>query len=163
MKNSIVKIAFFIFCIGFLLQCKSEKQPSNIETTTTSESNPEEYITVPEITQSFFDTLVSLADHTDIIFYNYPISLSQDQKKDIHTLLGFFQKGPVKIPKSCKPDADIIFLEQGIIIADGKFYISQDGCRHIVFLKDNKPYCGVNMNDQGVNFYRGVLNSHRID
>ncbi len=120
------------------------------------------YTSVPEISQALFDSLVTMADHTDIIFYNRPISLSQDTKKDIHTLLGFFQKGEVQLPKSCKADADIIFQSEGTIIADGKFYISAEGCRHIIFLKDNKPYCGVNMNDQGVTFYRNLLKSHRV-
>jgi hypothetical protein len=155
--------SFFIYLLitSVLFAC----QPSSTnqeETKTTAEVAPE---TQPEvlanpgsITVDMMKLLWEECDYVDIIFYDNPLSVSQNDKGGIRATLQFISTKPVPHMSNCKPTGRLSFMIQGDIIAEADIYLSQ-GCTYFAFLKDGKIIHVNEMTPDGIKFISQVRQS----
>jgi hypothetical protein len=96
-------------------------------------------------------------DYIDYIFHNLPISVSQDEKASINSNILFIKNEPIKsLPLDCKPIGRKFFSIKGeaYLIADVYF---GNGCAAYVFLDGEKPIYANAMTEQGVTFYKKII------
>lgn len=157
------------FLSAILFSCKSEstKQESSstdsTETQVTANSNKPlaaaTDIHYPSLTNDIMKNLAANCDYIDYIFYDLPISISQDNKKAIISNLNFLSREvPSIMPSACKPMGRKFFHIDGEIILEADVYFNQDeGCFFYVFYENGKKTYANKISSDGVNFYLNVF------
>ena len=106
--------------------------------------------------QALFQKLLRECDNVDIIFYDSPISMSQDQRASIRGALFFIDPIRVAPFSDCKATGRISYLINGEIAAEADFYCG-DQCTYFIFMENNKPAYANAMSASGVDFFRNIL------
>lgn len=160
---------YFIAIISVLLfSCKSSNDQDAAAQVTTStqksktnkavanNSNVEKY---PGVTEGMIRRLMNQCDYVDYIFYNLPISISQDDKKAILSNINFIAKtSPESIPATCKPMGRKSFQKNGEIMIEADIYINvEEKCFFYVFYENGKKAYANHMTADGINFYYNVF------
>ncbi len=113
-----------------------------------------------ETIQSFplplFNKLLAECDYVDIIFYNSPASISQEDKGSIRSALMFMDPIPFQPKEECKSIGRIAYMINGEIVAEGDIHASP-GCEYIAFLEEGKVVYSNKLSENGVNFFSGIL------
>lgn len=121
-------------------------------------------ISYPSLTKEIIKDLAMNCDFVDYIFYDLPISISQDDKKAIVSNINFISKEvPTRIPPGCKAMGRKSFMQNGEILIEADIYLNkEEGCYLYVFYKDGKKAYANNISSDGVNFYFNVFNQAGI-
>ena len=154
---------------AILFSCKSEStnQGSNskdsTETQVAMNSNKPVLaatdINYPSLTNDIIKNLAENCDYIDYIFYDLPISISQDNKQAIISNLNFLSRNvPSSIPNACKPMGRKFFHIDGEIILEADVYLNkEEGCFLYVFYENGKKTYANKISSDGVNFYSNVF------
>ncbi len=100
--------------------------------------------------------LLAECDYVDILFFESPVSMSQNDNAGIQSTLTFITRQIAKHNPECKPLGRIIYMIKGDIIAEGDFYCT-DGCTYILFMEDDKPKYANELSSNGVQFFQKIL------
>lgn len=109
-----------------------------------------------DIRQSLWES----CDYIDIIFYNSPISMSQEDQPAIRGSLSMISGQPAVPGENCKALGRISFMQQGVIMTEADFYSSEQ-CHYFQFLQDGKPTYAETLTPAGINFFAQIQQQYR--
>lgn len=159
MNKSVWLIGYVVISLG-MTSCNSPKadpKPAPVESNVKPSND---LASLPSLTPEWFYRLVEECDYIDYIFYDLPISISQDEKSAINSNLALIAKtSPQSFNQGCKPIGRKLFHHDGEVILEADMYFDPvNKCNYYVFLVDNKPTYINLISQQGINFYMNVFN-----
>ena len=102
------------------------------------------------------EELTTSCDGIDIIFYNSPMSMAQDESRAIQATLSYISPNPATPKPECEPMARISFIGSGVMLADANIYCTQ-GCTYFEFMEGDEAVYANALSDQGIQFFSGIL------
>ena len=109
------------------------------------------------ITAEIVTLIVDSCSHVDMLFNDYPVSMSQNEKNSIISDLTYISTDAItEIPGQCKPVGRKVYNGNGEVLIEADLYFSE-GCYFMVFIKDEQALFGNKMNEQGIAFYERLL------
>lgn len=142
---------------ALILTLGSCKEKKTITPETELVNSEEQLFDLPALPISELQMLYDKASYVDYIFYDLPFSLSQDNQASIRANLGLLSPDKLTtLSISCKPIGREFFQVDGEIAYEADLYYS-DGCYGYVFLKDNKPAFANMISEEGLKFYRNII------
>jgi len=108
------------------------------------------------IPEKVYLRLLAECDYVDILFFDSPVSMGQDDYAGIQSTLTFITKQIAKPAPDCKPLGRISYMIKGEIIAEADFYCSE-GCTYMLFMEDNKPKYANVLSPNGIQFFQNIL------
>jgi hypothetical protein len=151
MKNTFLFLVTSV-CIITMSACKSEAKTETTESVATTPA-PLPY---PALGNEAIGTLYSQADKVDIIFYDLPISVNQDNPASVKNTVLYVSPAAPNITGNCKPLGRLTWMQQGNIIREADIYCDT-GCEYLLFMQDNKPFAANAMGPAGVAFFKNVI------
>ncbi len=106
--------------------------------------------------EAVYVRLLAECDYVDIMFFDSPVSMSQNDNAGIQSTLTFITRQVAKPNPECKPMGRISYMIKGDIIAEGDFYCT-DGCTYIIFMEDTKPKYANVLSTNGVQFFQNII------
>ena len=152
-----MKHTFLFFLISACLitvsaSCKSEAKTETSEQVPAAPAPP----TYPALGNEAIGTLYSQADKVDIIFYDLPISVNQDNPASVKNTVLYVSPAAPNITGNCKPLGRLTWLQQGTILREADVYCDT-GCEYLLFMQDNKPLAANAMGPAGVAFFKNII------
>lgn len=98
-------------------------------------------------------------DYIDVIFYDMPISLSQNERASIQNTIGYISDSPATLFPDCKSVGRFFFQKEGDDMIQADFYFGGK-CYAFVFLENGKPKYGNKLTDQGKAYFEKIFNSY---
>lgn len=146
----------FILSGFFLIGCGAKKTE---EATATAPPAQAESILPDSL--GFLDkadiaALNASADHVDIIFYNHPISVSQDDTASVRNTVHYIMHYAPTVTYKCAPLGRLAWMANGVIVKEADIYVGT-GCNYLLFIANNKPYAANAMAMEGVQFFNNIL------
>jgi hypothetical protein len=154
MKKNILLSGIFGFMMITAWSCK----PSDTTDTTQKEpvvETPSRPI-YPALGNQAIAELYSRADKVDIIFYNLPISVNQEDPKSVKNTALYVSPAAPNITADCKPLGRLSWMSEGVIIREADIYC-EPGCEYLLFIEDNKPLAANAMVQAGVDFFKNIM------
>lgn len=96
----------------------------------------------------------------DILFYDLPISASQQAQSDLRTSLTFIASDAPTSMEKCIPTGHIWYTARGGRQEDADFYFSS-GCVFYLWYETGVPTYANSLTEAGVNFYNNIIQSQR--
>lgn len=116
--------------------------------------------TFPFLSSKDVNTLYSIADHVDVIFYKLPISVSQDDPASAKNTSLYISPASPRITSHCEPIGRLSWIADGKIIRDADFFIGE-GCNYFVFIENGKPVYKNAMALEGVQYFQTIMSQIR--
>jgi hypothetical protein len=111
---------------------------------------------LPALGNTELTELYAAAERADIIFYNLPISVDQDDATSAKNSVLYVSPTSQEMNPACKPLGRITWMTNGSIFKEADIYIDQ-GCQYFVFIKNNQPMAVNAMSQSGVLFFQNVI------
>ncbi|HJW30871.1 MAG TPA: hypothetical protein VJ508_16670 [Saprospiraceae bacterium] len=112
---------------------------------------------LPFLSNLEISKLYAMSQKVDIIFYNLPISVSQDDEESAkNTVLYITPASPANMG-SCKAIGRLSWISEGKIVREADFYLG-DNCHYLVFMEHNQPVFANDMGKEGVEFFTNIMN-----
>ncbi|MBK9981666.1 MAG: hypothetical protein IPP15_04455 [Saprospiraceae bacterium] len=144
-----VTFILFILCISSCRQSPKEgKEEEKPKTVTTSP--------YPSMSNEEITNLFSITDKVDMIFYNLPMSINQDDAKSAKNTVLYISPAPALMNAPCKALGRLSWISKGAIVKEADIYCDQ-GCQYFIFMTDNKPVASNAMSESGVVFFNQIL------
>ncbi len=152
MKSKPLAALTFILFIFSISSCgHSSKEGKEEEKPLAANSSPYPPISNAEITNLF-----SITDKVDMIFYNLPMSINQDDAKSAKNTALYVSPAPALMNAPCKALGRLSWISKGVIVKEADIY-SDTGCQYFIFMTDNKPVAANAMSESGVVFFNQIL------
>lgn len=153
-----MKISSIIFstCIlvSLLSACQQKKDTGASEVSTeTSTSRPTQ---LPFLQSVDVNTLYSIGQSVDIIFYKLPISVSQDDAASVKNSVLYIVPALPAISGKCEAVGRMSWLSDGKIIREADFFLGQ-GCNYFEFMENGQPAYRNAMAPAGVEFFTTII------
>lgn len=145
-------ILFASFAIILCLACKPAKEEAETEEEAPQEIN----ISYPAYGNEYISKLYAETDKVDIIFYDLPISVNQDDAGSAKNTVLYISPTNPKVTVDCKPIARLSWIGDGRIIKEADVYVDT-GCEYLLFMEDNAPVAANAMAQSGVAFFRNII------
>ncbi len=142
-----------IAIMGLLLSCNGG---SSSKASTQDKKEKINYKKYPPLPVERRQALLDFCDAIDIIYYELPISMNQDDPTSIQRNIYFTMDLEAPVNPSCKPMAHIIYLAKGEVLEEADIYFTE-GCKFYIFMEDQKPAYANMMSKLGDNFFSNVL------
>jgi len=152
MTNSRLIIYLLFVTVAILFTCKEvtkEEQPP-----APAVSKPT--ISYPALGNQEISQLYSVADKVDMIFYELPISVNQDDAASAKNSVLYVSPSPVDINSSCRPLGRLSWISQGAIYKEADIYMDSV-CQYFIFMTNNKPVAANAMSESGVQFFTNII------
>jgi len=144
-------ITFFLLSLLISSCSPRPKEVKEEEKTTSPSSSPYPPLSNEEITRLF-----SITDKVDMIFYNLPMSVNQDDAKSAKNTVMYISPAPAVMSNPCKALGRLSWISQGAIVKEADIY-SDAGCQYFIFMQDNKPVASNAMSESGVVFFTQII------
>src|SRR4030095_1369794 len=104
----------FMICLPLMYACKpvTKDNASEIKQST-SVTSPYPSLSNEEITK-----LYSIAEKVDMIFYNLPMSVNQDDAASAKNTVLYISPAPAIIANNCKPLGRLSWISEGAIVQE---------------------------------------------
>lgn len=154
MKNQLPIIFWAMCSIVALSSCKSEKAG---ETTTDTPTADTTSVTTgyPAMGTQDIAMLYSQVDKVDIIFYNLPISVNQEDPTSAKNTALYVSPASPRIREQCQALGRLTFMSDGEIIREADVFC-EPGCEYLLFIENNKPIYANAMGHAGIAFFNNV-------
>ncbi len=152
MKHTLLLFFISACLIAVSASCKSETKTETTEPVAAVPAPP----AYPALGNEAIGTLYSQADKVDIIFYDLPISVNQDNPASVKNTVLYVSPAAPNITANCKPLGRLTWMQQGNIIREADVYCDP-GCEYLLFMQDNKPFAANAMGPAGVAFFKNVI------
>jgi hypothetical protein len=147
--------ALFIPALMILLICQACQSKKTTEVEEVAVPTAIE-IPYPALGNAEVSQLYASTDRVDIIFYDLPISVNQDDSRSAkNTALYVTPASPVVTVK-CKPLGRLTWMSEGRIFKEADVY-SGPGCQYLLFMENNSPVAANAMSKEGVDFFNNVI------
>jgi len=110
----------------------------------------------PPLSNQDIVKLYSIAEKVDIIFYNLPMSVNQDDAASAKNTVLYISPAPAIMSHPCKPLGRLSWLSKGVIVQEADIY-ADTGCQYLIFMKDNHPVAANALSESGIQFFTQVL------
>ena len=147
----------WIWCIVLLTlvvySCKNDQKNASENKKAEEQINYQAY---PPLPVERRQALIKYCDAIDIIYYNLPISMNQDDPQSVLRNIYFTMDVGLKVNPDCKALGHIIYLSKGDVLEEADIYFSE-GCKFYMFMEDAKPAYANMMSKLGDTFFSNVL------
>lgn len=145
-------LSFFLSLIVLLaISCKEKKNTDTTETTIESPEKP----AYPSLGNEALSKLYAETEKVDIIFYNLPISVNQDDAPSAKNTALYVSPASPNITKVCQPIARLTWLSNGTIAREADVYC-EPGCQYFLFMENNQPIAANAMVQGGIEFFNNI-------
>jgi len=142
----------FTFPLLFLYSCSPSSKDNKPEVKSPAlPTSPYPPLGNEELTK-----LYSIAEKVDMIFYNLPMSVNQEDAASAKNTVLYISPAPAIMSNPCKPLGRLSWISQGIIVKEADIYVDT-GCQYMIFMKDNQPVAANAMSESGVQFFNQIL------
>ena len=141
-------ICFFVM----LCACKNGKTAG----TESPEAQTVPTYKYPSLGNQEISTLYAMAEKVDIIFYDLPISVNQDDASSAKNSALYVSPAPVEVNAACKPMGRLSWLSKGEIVREADFY-ADTVCHYFIFMQNNQPVAANDMSEAGFQFFRNIV------
>ena len=152
MKHTFLLLLISACLITVIASCKSEVKTETSEPVAATPAPPK----YPALGNEAIGTLYSQADKVDIIFYDLPISVNQDNPASVKNTVLYVSPAAPNITGNCKPLGRLTWMQQGTILREADVYCDT-GCEYLLFMQDNKPLAANAMGPAGVAFFKNII------
>lgn len=150
-----------LLIVGLFFGCKNDK--SSTENVTTPEpaaaAQAQGVAKYPICTSEMMQNLWQNSDGLDIIFYELPISMSQDNAESVRQSLSYIAAEQALVSDQCKAAGRVSFKVKGSITQEADIFLGPMCNYYIFYDKQNKPLYANKMNSQGVAFFNQLIGS----
>lgn len=144
---------FLILCFGFVFfSCKQTKPETHVQVPQT----PASTVSYPSLGNQDLTRLYADAEKVDMIFYDLPISVNQDDATSAKNSVMYILPAPAEINSSCKALGRLSWISDGIIIKEADIYVDSL-CKYFIFMTNNQPVAANAMSESGVGFFTNVI------
>lgn len=137
----------FLLLIISAISCKQKEA--------TPESKEAQNIT-PVMSMRDVAELRNQADQVDIIFYDHPMSISQDDPASAKNTVMYISALPLPADVSCPAIARLTWMSQGSIIKEANVHL-QGSCAFLSFMENNKEVARNSIDPAGIEFFNNVI------
>jgi len=148
------QICLYLFSSALVMYaCKpaTKENTSEIKPSTAATSS------YPSLSNEEITKLYSIAEKVDMIFYNLPMSVNQDDAASAKNTVLYISPAPAIIANNCKPLGRLSWISQGVIVQEADIYVNT-GCQYMIFMKNNQPVAANAMSESGVEFFNQIMN-----
>lgn len=153
MKNNTPSVRLLILCCCLYVTACQQAKP---ETTQEEVITQQPAISYPALGNQVIAQLYAQVQNVDVIFYDLPISVNQDDAVSAKNSALYVSPSPVEINANCKPAGRMSWISEGSIIKEADFYIDSL-CRYFIFMENNKPMAANAMQESGVQFFNSII------
>lgn len=100
--------------------------------------------------------LYASADKIDIIFYNLPISVNQEDPASVKNTVLYISPASSVLSTTCQPLGRMSWMSKGVIMQEADVYCAT-GCNYLIFMKDNKPFAANALELAGIEFFKNII------
>ncbi len=111
---------------------------------------------LPGLSNQDLTALYAATDKVDVIFYELPISVNQDDAASAKNSVLYVSPAPATMNPSCKPAGRLSFMSGGAIYKEADVYLGT-GCNYFVFMEKNQPVAINTMAESGVEFFSTLI------
>ena len=160
MKLNLLILVIFLFG-NIAVSCQNKKaNESGAEGSASGETGKTANPSFPFLSSQEVNTLYSLAEKVDIIFYNLPISVNQDDPGSAKNTVLYVAPAAPNISSHCEPVGRLSWIVNGKIFREADFYVGE-GCNHFVFIENGQPVYKNAMAPEGVQFFQTIMSQVR--
>ncbi len=134
------------------VSCQEKKNTDPTETPTGAPEIP----TYPALGNDVLSRLYAETEKVDIIFYNLPISVNQDDAPSAKNTALYVSPASPNITKTCQPIARLTWIAKGTILKEADVYC-EIGCQYLLFMENNKPVAANAMVQGGIEFFNNII------
>lgn len=136
-------------------QQKPETPPAE-ETTSTEQTQAAPAPTLPSVPLELLEKIWNEGTQADLIFYNYPFTMSMSEKPAIQHLVRHIAEDPAPLNPNCRSAGRVTYQIDGNIVLEGDFYFST-GCTYYVFYENQEKKYANYMTDDGIRYFNGQI------
>ena len=140
------------FLMGLVAACK----PEGGKTAEPAVQAP----ALPAMTREDINALYAATEKVDILFYNLPVSVSQDDAASAKNTVTYIAPVPPPAGSSCPSMARQSWNSGGAIIKEANVHIDST-CAYLVFVEKEQPVAQNAMEAPGQDFFRSVISQAR--
>lgn len=149
-------LLFLFYTATLLVNCKSDSATQASPTAQTT-SSTKQLLSTAGITAEYVQLIVDSCSHVDMIFNDFPISISQTEQSSIVGDLTYLSPNAMTtIPENCRPLGRKVYNGNGRILIEADLYF-YEGCQFMIFIQNEQALFGNQMNEKGINFYNNLL------
>lgn len=142
-------LLYFVLILGVCViipACKQKEapQPEKVENK------------IPVLSMRDVVDLRNIADQVDIIFYNLPMSITQDDAASAKNTVMYISALPLPEDMSCPPIARLTWMSNGSIVKEADVHL-QGNCAFLSFMEKNKVVARNTLDPAGVEFFNTVV------
>lgn len=152
MIRSGIRILSLLFFVILLASCQTG-QNSPEDNNQKTKSSAIEY---PALGNQEISNLYAIADKVDMIFYDMPISVNQDDAKSAKNSVLYISPAPASINPACKSIGRLSWISDGAIVREADIYVDSL-CRYFIFMDKNQPVAANTMSESGVEFFNNII------
>jgi hypothetical protein len=138
-----------------MLMAPSCQEKKNADTAETGTVTPEIPL-YPALGNDALSRLYAETDNVDIIFYNLPISVNQDEAANAKNTALYVSPASPNITQACQPIGRLTWIANGAILKEADIYC-ETGCQYFVFMENNKPIAANAMVQRGIDFFNNII------
>ena len=135
-----------------LFACNQDKPTAPTAAPTTPPPAAEPAATLPSVPLELLEKLWQEGTQVDFIFYNYPFTMSLNEKPAIQHAVRHIAEKPAPLKPECKAMGRVTYQIKGDIVLDGDFYFSA-GCTYFVFEKNRTKTYANYMTDDAIQYF----------
>jgi len=150
--NRIIPLLLLAFLFTCCQQNKSGEQQAATSAAETSAATQPSTDTLPSAPFNLIEKLWKECTQVDYIFYNYPFTVSLDEKASIQYSVRHIAETPAPLKPECQPTGRVTYQINGNIVLEGNFYFSE-GCTYFVFYKNQEKLYANYMMPEAVEFF----------
>ena len=135
------------------IACKQDPSRTTDENNTATQSK---LVVLPFLKAEDIQTLLATTETVDMIFFNLPISVSQDDPASAKNSVMYISPATPAVAETCQADGRMSWISQGTILREADFYLGQ-GCYQFVFMENNKPAYRNAMSVEAVQFFETIV------
>ncbi len=136
---------------------QSPQKTTEVVTSTSINRSTSKLLSTTGITKEDVNMIVDSCSHIDMLFNDFPVSMSQSDKNSIINDLTLISTDPLTdVPITCKPIGRKVYNGNGRVLLEADLYFSE-GCLFLVFIRDEQALFGNLLNQKGVTFYNNLV------
>jgi len=111
---------------------------------------------LPSLSREDIADLHTRTEKTDVVFFNLPVSVSQDDAASAKFTVTYIAPVPPPAGAQCPAVARLSWISGGAIIQEANIHID-DTCAYLVFMENEQPVASNAMEKNGQDFFRSIM------
>ncbi|MBX2927749.1 MAG: hypothetical protein KF852_07945 [Saprospiraceae bacterium] len=142
--------------LGLIAMLFAACGPKKTETKAPAAAPPPVGTTMPGLPIEILRTLVAECDYIDVVIYNPPFSMNQQDQANVRGSIQHISETPATHNPANQALGRIFYQIKGETFLEADIFLST-GATYFLFYQDKKPAFANTMTEQGVYFYANIL------